>query len=199
MLLSYYNNLAEVIPMNWILPGTVLNASQEDALHVNALFQSMFLAGGMVLSQVSSVTGLEPYIIQNWVKRGFLAPPQNKRYTLRQLCRILNINMLKGVLPMENICGMLGYINGALDDESDDLIDDSQLYFMFVHLASRAREIDRSQSWLPAIDEVLADYKEPAPGARDRIAKVLRVMLIAYIAARMKDEAFALLGELSYS
>ena len=183
--------------MQWILPGTVLEAKAEEAGNVASMFQPMFLAGGMVLSQVSSITGLEPYIIQNWVKRGFLTPPQNKRYTLRQLCRILNINMLKGVLPMERICGMLGYINGQLDDDSDDTIDDSQLYFMFVRLAAQAKELDRDQTWLPAIDQVLQDYQEPIPGARDRIAKVLRIMLIAYVAARMKEEAETLLTELA--
>lgn len=183
--------------MQWILPGTVLEAEMEEADHVEGLFQSMFLAGGMVLSQVSSITGLEPYIIQNWVKRGFLTPPQNKRYTLRQLCRILNINMLKGVLPMERICGMLGYINGQLDDDSDDTIDDSQLYFMFVRLAVQARELDRNQAWLPAIEEVLKDYQEPLPGARGRIAQVLRIMLIAYVASRMKSEAEGLLEKLA--
>lgn len=182
--------------MNWTLPGTVLTVPKEQVEHTEHILQSMFLAGGIVLGQVSSITGLEPYIIQNWVKRGFLAPPRNKRYTLRQLCRILNINMLKGVLPMDKICGMLTYINGALDDESDDLIDDSQLYIMFVRLAARAQEIDRGKSWLPAIDEVLADYQEPIPGAKERIAKVLRIMLIAYIAAKMKDEAESLLAGL---
>ena len=183
--------------MEWILPGTVLKASVADAEQVSALFQPMFLAGGMVLSQVSSITGLEPYIIQNWVKRGFLTPPQNKRYTLRQLCRILNINMLKGVLPMERICGMLGYINGQLDDDSDDTIDDSQLYFMFVRLAAHAKELDQNQSWAPAIDYVLKDYQEPIPGAKERIARVLRIMLVAYVAARMKEDAEALLTELT--
>ena len=183
--------------MEWILPGTVLKVKAEEAEQVEALFQPMFLAGGMVLSQVSSITGLEPYIIQNWVKRGFLAPPQNKRYTLRQLCRILNINMLKGVLPMERICGMLGYINGQLDDEGDDTIDDSQLYFMFVKLAAHAKELDETQSWDAAIQRVLQNYVEPIPGARDRIVKVLRIMLIAYVAARMKGEAEALLTEIT--
>ena len=183
--------------MEWILPGTVLKARAEDAGNAPSLLQPMFLAGGMVLSQVASVTGLEPYIIQNWVKRGFLAPPQNKRYTLRQLCRILNINMLKGVLPMERICGMLGYINGQLDDEGDDIIDDSQLYFMFVKLAAHAKELDETGAWQEAIDRVLQSYQETIPGARERIAKVLRVMLIAYVAARMKEEAEALLTELT--
>ena len=183
--------------MEWILPGTVLKANVEEAGNVDALLQPMFLAGGMVLSQVASVTGLEPYIIQNWVKRGFLTPPQNKRYTLRQLCRILNINMLKGVLPMERICGMLGYINGHLDDDSDDTIDDSQLYFMFVKLAAHSKELDRSGKWQEAIYRVLESYQEPIPGAAERIGRVLRVMLVAYIAARMKEEAEGLLTELT--
>ena len=182
--------------MEWILPGTVLKAEAEEAGNVEAMFSPMFLAGGMVLSQVSSITGLEPYIIQNWVKRGFLSPPQNKRYTLRQLCRILNINMLKGVLPMERVCAMLGYINGQLDDDSDDTIDDSRLYFMFVRLAAHAKQIDQSQAWQEAIDRVLQDYAEPIPGARERIAQVLRIMLIAYIAARMKEQAEELLTEI---
>ena len=150
-----------------------------------------------MLSQVASITGLEPYIIQNWVKRGFLSPPQSKRYSLRQLCRILSINMLKGVLPMERICGMLAYINGQLDDEGDDIIDDSQLYFMFVKLAAHARELDQTGAWKAAIDRVLQDYQEPIPGARERIARVLRIMLIAYVAARMKEEAEGLLTELT--
>ncbi len=182
--------------MNWILPGTVLEGKREEAANLESMMQPMFLTGGMILSQVATLTGLEPYIIQNWVKRGFLSPPQNKRYTLRQLCRILNINMLKGVLPMDRICGMLTYINGHLDDESDDLIDDSKLYFMFVRLAARAQELEQNQGWEQAIAEVLADYAEPAPGARDRIARVLRIMLIAYIAARMKEEAETLLKEI---
>lgn len=182
--------------MQWTLPGTVIQVESEDAQHIESIFQPMFLAGGMVLSQVSSITGLEPYIIQNWVKRGFLAPPQGKRYTLRQLCRILNINMLKGVLPMERICGMLGYINGKLDDESDDLIDDTDLYFIFVRLASQVRQLDQQERWQETIDQVLANYQEPIPGAKERIAKVLQVMVISYLAARMKQQAENLLNEM---
>ena len=70
--------------MNWIIPGTTLEGQRENADRTNELFQSMFLAGGLTLSQVSSITGLESYTIQNWVKRGFLPPPQNKRYNIEQ-------------------------------------------------------------------------------------------------------------------
>lgn len=183
--------------MNWTLPGTVLSAKREDGDRAEELFRSMFLPGGMVLGQVSNLSGLEPYMIQNWVKRGFLAPPKGKRYTLRQLCRILNINMLRGALPMEKICGLLTYVNGALNDESDDLIDDSQLYFMFVRLAARARTLDDPEELQAAFHQVLSDYQEPVPGARERIEKVLRVMLTAWVSTRMRQEAEAMLAEMN--
>jgi DNA-binding transcriptional MerR regulator len=157
----------------------------------------MFLAGGMVLSQVANVTGLEPYTVQNWVKRGFLAPPKNKRYSMEQVCRIININMLKSVLPMERICGLLGYINGQLDDNSDDIIKDSDLYFIFVKLAARARELDNMQQRDVVIDQIMADYQESVPGARERIKKALRVMLIAWVAARMRRAAETMLDEMN--
>ena len=122
--------------MNWIIPGTTIQADREEARYIENQFTAMFLGGGIMLSQVTEITGLEPYTVQNWVKRGFLTSPDHKRYNLNQLCRIIHINMLKKVLPMEQIVGLLGHINGKLGDTSDDLIDDSQLYFMFVHLAA---------------------------------------------------------------
>ena len=174
--------------MNWTIPGTNLEGLRSNADRTDGLFQSMFLAGGLTLSQVSSVTGLENYTIQNWVKRGFLAPPHNKRYTMEQLCRIIIINMLKGVLPLEQICNLMSYINGSLTDESDDIIDDTELYFKFVSLAARARHIGGTKEWGEAVEEVVANYTEPYPGAKEKVQKVLRIMLTAWIASRMKDQ-----------
>lgn len=182
--------------MNWTIPGTTLTGLRANADRTDEMFQSMFLAGGMVLSQVSSITGLEPYTIQNWVKRGFLAPPVNKRYNMEQLCRIISINMLKGALPLEQICNLLSYINGNLADESDDIIDDTVLYFMFVKLAARARHIGGNQQWDVALQEATADYVEPYPGARARIIKVLRVMLMAWIASRFIEQVHDMVSEL---
>ena len=175
--------------MQWTIPGTVLQIQREDASHIADIFSSMFLGGGIVLSQVSAVTGLEAYTVQNWVKRGLLSPPQGKRYTMRQLCRIININMLKGVLPMERICSMLGYINGRLDNEEDDVIDDSQLFFMFVKLAARVREMTDEQERQSLPQEIMAAYEEPIPGAKERVETVLRIMLTAWIAERLRQEA----------
>lgn len=182
--------------MKWTIPGTVLQIRREDAEHIDEIFSSMFLAGGVVLSQVASITGLEPYTVQNWVKRGFLPPPENRRYSQRQLCRIIQINMLKNALSLETICSLLEYINGKLDDAADDIIDDASLYFLFVKLAARAKQMEDAAAWECALEGLLADYQEPVPGARERIEKTLRIMVTAWIAARTRQAAEKLIEEL---
>ena len=182
--------------MEWTIPGTVLTAQREEAANVEQQFKSMFLAGGMVLSQVSGITGLESYMVQNWVKRGFLTAPVAKRYSLRQLCRILNINMLRGAMPIERICRLLSHVNGQLNDESDDMIDDSQLYFLFVKLAARMKELYEPETADKMLEEYLADYEEPVPGAKERVRDVLRIMLTAWLASRMMQETEKMLSTL---
>lgn len=182
--------------MGWNIPGTVLSCPVAEVSHIEDRFGAMFLGGDLVLSQVVGITGLEPYAVQNWVKRGFLSAPQRKRYTLRQLCRIININMLRSVLPMERICGLLGYVNGHLDDESDDIIDDSQLYFMFIRLAAAAEQIHDPAAWDDCISREMSGYQEPAPGAAKRVEQVLRIMLTAWASARLQKKAEQMLYEI---
>ena len=182
--------------MQWNIPGTVLTAPLAEADQVQEKLNAMFLGGGMVLSQVSAVTGLEPYTIQNWVKRGFLTNPVGKKYTLRQFCRILNINMLKDALRMEEICGLMTYINGHLDDESDDLIDDSELYFLFLRIAAHHRQMKDPNGRDECIRQALANYEEPIPGARQRVEKVLEVMLTAWAAALLRQQAMSMVSAL---
>ena len=182
--------------MNWILPGTTLTVQREMADSIEDWFRTMFCAGGMVLSQVAGISGLEPHTVQNWVKRGFLTNPEGKRYSQRQLCRILNINVLKAVMPLEQVCQLLSYINGALDDEGDDVIDDSVLYFLFVRLAVRAKQLDDPERLQQTLEEYLVDYEEPVPGARKRVENVLRIMLVAWVASRMRAAAEEMLKNL---
>ena len=182
--------------MKWTIPGTTVQIHTQDADKIPQQLSSMFLAGDIQLSQVCSITGLEPHAVQNWVKRGYLSPPVKKRYTLEQLCRIITINMLKPALALEQICGLLQYINGNLEDESDDIIDDSQLYFLFLRLAAYHRQMHNSQGRDEYLESVLADYKEPVPGARARVEKVLRVMLTAWAASQLRLAAEKMTNEL---
>lgn len=184
--------------MEWTLPGTVLRVDLDRQEAAEEVFSAMFLTGGLVLSQVTQVTGLEPYIVQNWVRRGFLPPPKQRKYTRRQLSRILMINALKSALPIDDICRLLSYINGALDDEGDDTIDDTQLYGAFLTLA---RTVTRegfpdAETLLPMLESGLRDYIEPIPGAKQRIEAVLRIMLTAWRSSQLQSEALKMLGEL---
>lgn len=182
--------------MEWTIPGTVLTGPREDVEYSIRQIEGMFLGGGMIRSQMASVSGVEAHDIQNWVKRGFLSSPVNKRYSINQFCRIVTINMLRTAMSMERICSLLRYVNGKLDDESDDLIDDTVLYFMFLRLAARARNIGGTQNWQDALADILDQYDEPIPGAKERIGKVLRIMLTAWVGARTIAQADAMLSEL---
>ena len=181
---------------NWTIPGTTLEGLRCDADRTDGLFHSLFLAGGLTLSQVAQITGLENHTIQNWVKRGFLPPPRNKRYDMEQTSRIININILKGNMPLEQIVKLMGYLNGDLADEQDDLVDDTMLFFMFVSLAARARYIGGSENWDDALQQVTEKYVEPVPGAREKLVKVLKIMLTIWIANLLKAKADSMVDEL---
>jgi len=182
--------------MEWTIPGTALRGSRADVEASIRQIEGMFLGGGMIRSQMASVSGVEPHDIQNWVKRGFLSPPTNKHYNMEQVCRIININILKGNMPLEQIIKLMAYLNGNLADESDDLVDDTMLFFMFVSLAARARYIGGSETWDDALLHVTENYAEPVPGAREKLIKVLKVMLTTWMANLLKAAADRMMEEL---
>ena len=70
--------------MQWTIPGTTLLGQREDADRVDSVFEALFLAGGLTLSQVSGIAGLEPHTVQNRVKRGNLQPPRCDRNDMKQ-------------------------------------------------------------------------------------------------------------------
>lgn len=182
--------------MQWTIPGTTLVGERDNADRIEELFQSLFLAGGLTLSQVSAVTGLEPYTVQNWVKRKLLPSPVQKRYDMERLCRLININILKGAMPLEQIIKLMAYLNGDLADERDDLVDDTLLFFYFAKLAARARYIGGTKAWDDALAETTEDYREPIPGARDKLIKVLKIMLTVWCSNMLKAQADKMLEEL---
>ena len=178
------------------MPGTVLATQRETVEDGERMLRSLFLGGDISLAQVAAVTGLESHTVQNWVKRGFLTSPTGKKYSINQLCRIININMLRGVFSLERTCGLLGYINGRLDDNADDIIGDTDLYFMFLGLAARSQQLTRPEACDRILAEMLRDYIEPYPGAKERVSNVLKVMLTAYLAAKMRISADRMLTQL---
>ena len=183
--------------MKWNIPGTTLQLDPQEVSHLPEQLNAMFLAGGLQLSQVCAITGLESHTVQNWVKRGFLSAPVRKHYDLEQLCRIITINTLKPALPLEQICGLLQYVNGDLQNNADDLIRDSSLYFLFLQLAAYHRQMSGNPHDQSQLDKLLENYHEPVPGAKDRVKKVLRIMLTAWAASQLRLAAEKMVDELS--
>lgn len=182
--------------MQWTIPGTTLVGDRDHADQISDQFDALFLAGALTLSQVATIAGTENHVIQNWVKRGFLPPPVNKRYSMEQLCRILNINLLRGILPIDQVLVLMRYLNGDLVDESDDLVDDTQLYFYFVRLAAKCQYIG-GDAWEDALSFVTADYQESVIGARTKLRKVLNIMLTVWVANCLKSKVDIMLTELT--
>ena len=118
---------------------------------------------------------------------------------MEQVCRIININILRGTMPLEQIIHLMKYLNGNLTDESDDLVDDTQLFFFFVRLAARARYIGGNRSWDDALEEITEEYREPVPGAREKLIRVLKIMLTVWVANRLKTQAEEMLSQLNGS
>ena len=178
-----------------VLPGTTIETKLTDRDVAKTFLDNIFMTVGLMLSQVVSLTGIEPYVIQNWVKRGFLPRPEKKLYTKNQFCRVAIISALRESMQIDRITSLLSYINGHLDDERDDLVSDAELYNDFVNLIIACGGFRSPREIRIVIDELTADYKEPYAGARKRLSRVLEVMLYAYTAAEFRLTAENLMAD----
>lgn len=176
--------------MSNTFPGTTVEVSKLQKGSSKVLFSGIFAAGGITLSQVSVMTGLEPYLIQNWVKRGFVSSPVKRLYSEEQFARIVIINMLKEALQIERICSLIRIIGGVLEDTTDDLIGDAELYHRYIDMIADAEiDITDPSSVTAAANVASADIVERVPNARKKLAKIFEVMLYAHASARFRSSA----------
>ena len=151
------------------------------------------MTGGLTLSQVAEVTGLQGTTIQNWVKRGWVENPTGKKYGEQQLVRIFLINMLRGTMQLDEIVALMSYINGKVDDRSDDIIPDKRLYTFLctVNSGIAPGEYGNTEKIRTLVKKELESYNEPIEGARQKLEDSLTVMALACQAAKIKNAATA--------
>ncbi len=177
--------------MSTTFPGTCVECSYLTKGSSRVLFDGIFATGGITLSQVCIMTDLEPYLVQNWVKRGFLTSPKGRVYTRDQFARVVIINMLRQALQIDRICGLIKAISGVPNDTSDDLISDSELYHLYVDMLSDSEmDISDVKSVSEAAMRATENFSEPLPGARKKLCKILEVMLYAH-----RSSQFAVLSD----
>mgnify|MGYP000863702972 CR=1 FL=1 len=183
--------------INNYLPGTNIQMDLQGGQDYRRVFDTAFaIMGGIYLSQLAEMVGVPGATLQNWVKRGFVASPVNKRYTCRQTCRMILIALLRHTLPLEDITALLSSINNDLADEQDDLIDDSKLYLYFCDVVLPLPpggyfdipELKRR------ISAVTAGFTGASAADLERLNRVLLVMVLAYGSWQLQQQAENLLN-----
>lgn len=178
-------------------PGTTIEVRKITQGSSRNLFEGLFTTGGITLSQVTIMTGLEYYLIQNWVKRGFLTSPKKRVYSKEQFARIIIINMLRESLQIDKICGLIHIIGGDLEDTTDDLISDDELYHLYVDMLSdESINLTDEESVIKASEKIVANFESPYPQASKKLAKILRVMYYAHESVKIRDVAGEILSTL---
>ena len=164
------------------IPGTIADFKNPKAF--DTYKQMIEIGNGLTLNQVCNITHLEPHMIQNWVKRGDIPHPINKKYYTNHLARILLINALRECMYIEDIKRLMNDINGDVDREDDDLISEEDLYNLF---STIVYELDNPNN----IDSLVNKHvKDPT------INKSLKVMMYAYVGSQMSKKSSELLKEL---
>ncbi len=169
-----------------IIPGTILKKADKDNKTGMAFLDTIFfVTNGVMLTQIREISGVDGSTLQNWVKRGWVGNTVNKKYSKDQLARILIINMLRSCMLLERVDALLHYINGTIDDKSDDIIPESQLfdYICSVYDQFSERGYETTEQLSKVIQEVTAGYVEPIEGARIRLNRTLEIILIAYFSS----------------
>lgn len=175
------------------LPGTVLPLPPESREDAFSVLEPVFAVsgGGLLLSQITEMTGLGPATVQNWVKRGWVSKPVAKKYGRLHVARILLINLLRPAMKLEQIEALLRYINGSVDDRSDDIIPEDALYNLLCSTCCKMEELSclDHESVITLIGAQLEGYEGPVPDAKVRLANALELMLLNIAAAMLMQQA----------
>ncbi len=179
-----------------LIPGTILKKKEMGNCTGREFLDKIFyITDGVMMAQIKSISGIDTSTLQNWVKRGWVDNSKLKRYNIDQVARILIINMLRSCMQLDKIAFLLHYINGKIDDPTDDIISSTELYDYICRVIDRltAFEYVPEKQVRMHIEEVIADYEEKTTGARKRLANGMEVMIVAYYASLMKNRSDTML------
>jgi hypothetical protein len=182
-----------------LIPGTKLKKNDMgNVTGLEFLSKVFYISEGVMLSQIREVSGIDGSTLQNWTKRGWVANARLKKYNIDQVAHILIINMLRSCIQLDHIAFLLQYINGKIDDKSDDIIRDSVLYDYICRILETLtrQDVASKASITEVIREQISDYEEAMEGARDRLANALEIIVTAYYAALIKRSSDEMLANL---
>ena len=181
------------------IPGTkLLRSDMGGVTGLEFLSKIFFISDGVLLTQIREISGIDGSTLQNWTKRGWVEKTKLKKYNINQIAHILIINMLRSCMQLDRIAFLIQYINGNVNDRSDDIIADSELYDYICKILDRLMtyEVCSLGSVREEIENVTASYEEKIPGARERLTNALEIIVVAYYAALIKKHSDAMLEDI---
>lgn len=182
-----------------LIPGTKLYRSEMGGVTgLEFLKKVFFISDGVMLMQIRDISGIDGSTLQNWTKRGWVANSKYKKYNMNQIAHILIINMLRSCMQLDRISDLIEYINGNVDDTSDDIIEDAVLYDYICKILDKlmSYELCSLGSIRDAIDEEISGYNEVMPGAKERLVNALEIIVVAYYASIIKKHSDSLVCDL---
>ena len=181
-----------------LLPGTANAYVERGEKGFSKIEMLLDATGGLSLSQVCAVTGLEGTTIQNWVKRGWVAHPEGKKYEEVHIARILIINALKECIKLEHIALLMGFVNGPPGGQCAGIIKESELYnFLCDALEQMGQTADNSRGGAEnVVETVIKGYIGPKPDSRVRVRKALTLMIFACVCTDVKRRTEAMMEQI---
>ena len=174
------------------IPGTVVDRSKMNGAAGESFLDKVFyITGGIMLTQVREITGIDGTTLQNWLKRGWVASPRGKYYTKEHLARILLIAMMRDTMQLARIAQVLSYINGRVGDETDDIIPESVLYDYVCRVVDILADGDSAglNQLEEVVETVVDSYEERVAGAKKRLSRGIAVIVTAYYSTLVKNHA----------
>lgn len=175
------------------IPGTILDRKKMGNVTGREFLEKIFyLTDGIMLSQIRDISGIDGSTLQNWTKRGWVESAKLKRYNIDQVALILIINMLRSCMKLDQIAFLMRYINGKVDDRSDDLIKSTELYDYICCILDTLmleKEDYHFNNLRSCIEQTITNYDEKIAGARRRLINALEIIIIAYYASVIKQNA----------
>lgn len=178
-----------------VYPGTTVNKTE---LSGKQFLNGIFIGtNGLVMQQIKELTDLNTPAIQNWVSRGFVPHPVNKRYSKDATARIFIINVLRETMTLEDIKKLLIYVNGNPESREDDIIPESKLYSYFCDIVFNESFSFKNITQL--VKQAVAGYKERVQNAKERLEKTLEIICTNYLASNLLTTSKTLLSSLENS
>lgn len=174
------------------IPGTkLLRSDMGGVTGLEFLSKIFFISDGVMLTQIRDISGIDGSTLQNWTKRGWVANSRLKKYNINQVAHILIINMLRSCMQLDRIAFLIQYINGRVDDRSDDIIEDSVLYDYICKILDKlmSYKVCSIGSVRETIEAETTGYCESIPGARERLTTALEIIIVAYYATLVKKHS----------